>query len=71
LKIMQILILPGDGIGPEITAATLVVLEAVRERFSLPLELEHDVVGYESFRRHGTTVRDSLLEDARRADGVS
>jgi 3-isopropylmalate dehydrogenase len=67
---MQILILPGDGIGPEITAATLVALDAVRERFSLPLDLRHDVVGYESQRLHGTTVRSSLLEDARQADGV-
>jgi 3-isopropylmalate dehydrogenase len=67
---MQILILPGDGIGPEITEATLVALDAVRERFSLALDLRHDVVGYESQRRHGTTVRSSLLEDARRADGV-
>lgn len=67
---MQILILPGDGIGPEITAATLVALETVRQRFSLPLDLRHDIVGHESLRRHGTTVRDSLLEDARRANGV-
>lgn len=67
---MRILILPGDGIGPEITDATLVALEAVRERFSLPLDLRHDVVGYASQARHGTTVRSSLLDDARQADGV-
>ena len=36
---MKILVLPGDGIGPEITDATLKVLEAARTRFGLPLEL--------------------------------
>ncbi|MDB5317925.1 MAG: isocitrate/isopropylmalate dehydrogenase family protein [Rhodospirillales bacterium] len=67
---MRILVLPGDGIGPEITDATLVALEAVRDRFSLPLDLRHDVVGYASQKQHGTTVRPSLLDDARKADGV-
>ncbi len=67
---MQILVLPGDGIGPEITEATLIVLEAARARFALPLELKHDVVGHESYKRHGTTVRPTLLEDAKGADGM-
>lgn len=67
---MKILVLPGDGIGPEITEATVKVLEAAKARFGLPLDLVHDVVGHESYRRHGTTVRQSLLEDAKSADGV-
>jgi 3-isopropylmalate dehydrogenase len=67
---VKILVLPGDGIGPEITRATLKVLEAARARFRLELELVHDVVGHESYRLHGTTVRDVLLEEAKRADGV-
>ena len=32
---MKIFVLPGDGIGPEITAATLAVLVAADRRFSL------------------------------------
>jgi 3-isopropylmalate dehydrogenase len=67
---MQILVLPGDGIGPEITAATVKVLEAVSSRFNLGLNLIEDVVGHESLRRYGTTVRPELLEKARAADGL-
>jgi len=67
---MRILVLPGDGIGPEITAATVVALEAAAERFGLELDLVHDVVGHESYRLHGTTVRPELLEIARQADGL-
>ncbi|MBP0496063.1 isocitrate/isopropylmalate dehydrogenase family protein [Pararoseomonas indoligenes] len=67
---MRILVLPGDGVGPEITAATLAVLEAARGRFSLPLDLRHDVVGRESHRLHGSTARGELLEAARGVDGV-
>jgi 3-isopropylmalate dehydrogenase len=67
---MRILVLPGDGIGPEITAATLAVLDAAQSRFALSLDLAHDVVGRESHRLHGTTARSELLAEARRSDGV-
>ena len=41
---MKLLVLPGDGIGPEITAATLAVLDAADRRFRLGLSYEkHDI----------------------------
>jgi 3-isopropylmalate dehydrogenase len=67
---MRILVLCGDGIGPEITAATLAVLDAASERLDLGLALERDVVGHESLRRFGTTVRPEVLAAARKADGL-
>jgi 3-isopropylmalate dehydrogenase len=67
---MQILVLPGDGIGPEITAATRQVLEAASKRFALGLDIIEDVVGHESLRQHGTTVRPDVVEKARQADGI-
>ena len=67
---MRLLILPGDGIGPEITAATVEVLEAASARFALGLELMHDVAGRASLDRHGATVTPALLEEARAADGL-
>jgi 3-isopropylmalate dehydrogenase len=67
---MKLLVLPGDGIGPEITAATVEVLEAASARFALGLELLHDIAGRESLDRHGATVTPALLEKARAADGL-
>ena len=67
---MRLLVLAGDGIGPEITAATLTVLEAAARRFRLDLDIEEDIVGHESLKRHGTTVRPELLDKARAADGL-
>jgi 3-isopropylmalate dehydrogenase len=67
---MRLIVLPGDGIGPEITEATLAVLTAAAQSFQLGLELERDVVGLESYRRHGTTVKPELLERVRQADGL-
>jgi 3-isopropylmalate dehydrogenase len=67
---MQLLVLAGDGIGPEITAATLAVLRAAANRFDLPLAIEEEAVGHESLKRYGTTVRADLLGKARVADGL-
>ena len=67
---MKIIVLPGDGIGPETMAATVAVLQAASARFGLALELTHDVAGHESLRRHGATVTAELLEKVRRADGL-
>lgn len=67
---MRILVLPGDGIGPEITAATLAVLERANAARALGLALEHDIVGFESLRRHGSTFRDDLAERFPSYDGV-
>lgn len=67
---MKLLVLPGDGIGPEITAATVQVLEAASARFSLGIELMHDIAGRESLQRHGATVTPALLERVRAADGL-
>ena len=67
---MRLMVLPGDGIGPEITAATLAVLHAASGRFDLALDLREDVVGHASLQRHGATVRPGLLEAVRAADGL-
>jgi 3-isopropylmalate dehydrogenase len=67
---VKLLVLPGDGIGPEITDATVVALQAAGERFGLKLDLVHDVVGHKSYGLHGTTVRPELLGKAREADGL-
>jgi 3-isopropylmalate dehydrogenase len=67
---MDILILPGDGIGPEITAATVTALEALDQRFGLGLAFSQEAIGFESLSSHQTTLTDEVVEKARRADGV-
>ena len=67
---MHLLVLPGDGIGPEITAATLAVLRAVSDRFDLRLNIEEAAVGHAGLRTHGSTIHADIVEKARRAEGV-
>ena len=68
---MRFMVLPCDGIGPEITAATLEVLKAVNSRFSLDLSFEEESVGFKSLDKYGTTLREEVLDRARNDfDGV-
>jgi 3-isopropylmalate dehydrogenase len=67
---MRMVVLPGDGIGPEITGATTQVLKAASEHFQLGVQIEEHLVGHESLRQFGTTVQPRLLEIARAADGL-
>jgi 3-isopropylmalate dehydrogenase len=67
---IDIVVLAGDGIGPEITAATLTVLAAAAKTFSLPLNFTHEDIGFASLHKCGSTIPDAVFEKARRATGV-
>jgi 3-isopropylmalate dehydrogenase len=62
---MKILVLPGDGIGPEITAATLAVLDRANSLFKLGLEWQREEIGLVTLRKEGTTLPARVLEAAR------
>ena len=67
---VNIVVLPGDGIGPEITDATLKVLERVKQIVSLDLAFDVREIGLATLRSAGTTFPASVLDACRRADGV-
>jgi isocitrate dehydrogenase (NAD+) len=66
----RLVVMPGDGIGPEITAATLHVLAAADRAFGLNLCFEEAPVGFAALRQHGTTLPDAAFARAKAADGV-
>lgn len=67
---MRILVLPGDGIGPEIVSASMIVLDTLNKKFSLGLSFDYDDVGFKSLEKHGTTLREELLHKAKEYDGI-
>ena len=67
---MKFLVLPCDGIGPEIIGASMRVLRALNGKLGLDLEYEYDDVGFASLEKHGTTLRDEVLKKAGACDGV-
>ena len=67
---IDILVLEGDGIGPEIVAATLAVLRAADRAFGLGLAFSHETIGWAAHKTLGTTLPDDVVEKAKQADGV-
>jgi 3-isopropylmalate dehydrogenase len=65
-----LLVLPGDGIGPEIVAATVEVLKAADRRFELGLAYKTADIGFASLHKIGTTISDAVIEQAKGAAGV-
>ncbi len=67
---IKLLVLEGDGIGPEITAATLQVLRAADRVFALGLGFDQAVIGWAAHRDQGTTFPQATLDKAKAASGV-
>ncbi len=67
----RIAVLPGDGIGPEITAAALAVIQAAaRSERGLELRFDQHEAGAMHFRRTGQTLPEPVLDDCLAADAV-
>jgi len=67
---MKILVLPGDGIGPEITEATLTVLDRANARYKLGLEWQKEEIGVGPLKARGSTFPEDVMETARKAPGI-
>ena len=67
---MKIAVLPGDGIGPEIVAATLEVMEALDRRFGLGLAFETHAIGLAALRAQRTTFPANVLDRCRAVEGI-
>ncbi len=69
-KNYHIAVLPGDGIGPEVMAQALKVLEAVRSRFAMKITTSHYDVGGIAIDNHGTPLPKATVEGCENADAV-
>lgn len=66
----NVLVVPGDGIGPEVAREGCRVLEAVSDRFGQRFELAEDTIGGAAIDRFGTPIRDETVALARTSDAV-
>jgi 3-isopropylmalate dehydrogenase len=66
----NILVLPGDGIGPEVTAAGVAVLRSVAERYGHEFHFEEQLIGGAAIDATGTPLPEATLHAAQRADAV-
>lgn len=65
-----ILVLPGDGIGPEVMNEALLVLESVSRIFDRPVRTETGLVGGAALDAHGAPLSEDVLEAAKASHAV-
>ena len=66
----RILILPGDGIGPEVTQQAVRVLTAAAKRAGVELSFETMPIGGSSIDAHGVPITDEVIQRARESRAV-
>lgn len=66
----KVLVLPGDGIGPEIVNEAVKVLNVAKEKFGLDVELDEALVGGAAVDAEDDPLPESTLEKARAADAI-
>lgn len=66
----KIVVLPGDGIGPEIVKEALKVLTVADKKFRLGLDYDYDLIGGSAIDEHGVPFADSTLSKCKTADAI-
>jgi len=66
---IRLAVLEGDGIGPEITGATVKVLKAAARRAGLGLRLKTAAIGWKAYRKNRSTLPDATLKTLKEHDG--
>jgi 3-isopropylmalate dehydrogenase len=66
----SLLILPGDGIGPEVMAEVTKIIDWFGAKRSMPFDVSEDLVGGAAYDTHGTPLYDDTMAKAQEADAV-
>ncbi|MBW7056204.1 3-isopropylmalate dehydrogenase [Paracoccus bogoriensis] len=66
----SLLILPGDGIGPEVMAEVVKVIDWFKTNRAMPFDIQHGLVGGSSYDAHGTPLTDETMALAQSVDAV-
>ena len=66
----KVVLLPGDGIGPEVTNSAVYVMKAVAEKFNVVLEFDEQLIGGCSYEKHQTPLTEETLQACYKSDAV-
>lgn len=66
----KIALLPGDGIGPEVTAAAVKVIDLVAQKFNTEISYETFALGGNCYEKHGSPIVEETLEGCYKSDAV-
>lgn len=66
----RLLVLPGDGIGPQITSETLRVVDWFADHLGVKFEIEHGLAGGASIDAHGVPITDAVVAQAHQSNAI-
>ena len=66
----RIVVLPGDGIGPEVTNQAVKVLKAIGEKYNIDFEFDFGLIGAEAIDKTGTALPDETIDKCQSAQAV-
>ncbi len=66
----KITLLPGDGIGVEVTNAAVQIIKAAAEHFDIELQFEEALMGGCSYDKYGTPLTDETIQTCLNSDAI-
>ena len=69
-KKINILLLPGDGVGPEVCKEAYKLFLAVSRRFNLDISVDEDLIGGVSIDKNNSPITDKVISKANAADAI-
>ncbi|HEX2866907.1 MAG TPA: 3-isopropylmalate dehydrogenase [Ignavibacteriales bacterium] len=66
----RVMLLPGDGIGPDIVSSAVKVMKLVSEKMSIPLEFTEGLMGGCSYDKYGSPLTEEVLSQSKASDAV-
>ena len=70
VKKRKILLLAGDGIGPEVSAEVKKIINWFNKNLSLDFEIDEDLVGGAAYDKHGIPITDEVFFKALESEAV-
>ena len=64
------MVLPGDGVGPEVVDETKKILDWFAKHQGLNFEIQESLVGGAAYEKHGVPLTEETLADAIEADAI-
>ncbi|SVA92057.1 uncharacterized protein METZ01_LOCUS144911, partial [marine metagenome] len=66
----KILLLPGDGIGPEVVAEARKIIEWLNKKKSLDFQIDEDLIGGASYQKHKNPITDEVFYKALESEAI-
>ena len=70
MKTYKVIVLEGDGIGPEIIKETIKVLNCIANKYKFNIDYEYELIGAASIKETNEPIQDSVLDKCKNADAI-